>query len=78
MPSTLIRHSCYDAVTRTLLVWLATNGKRYDYQNVPPETYDAFRHAFSKGYFFNRHIRGRFAFHLNEDSAHLIASKTDR
>ena len=73
MPSTLISDSRYDAESRTLSVWLATNGKRYDYQGVPPETYDAFRHAFSKGRFFNRHIRGRFTFHLNEDSAHQRA-----
>jgi KTSC domain len=58
----LISRSRYDAETRILSVWLVTNGKRYDYQEVPPETYDAFRHAFSKGRFFNRHIRGYFTF----------------
>lgn len=62
MPSTLIRNSRYDSETRTLSVWFVTSGKRYDYADVPPETYDAFRAAFSKGRFFNRHIRTRFAF----------------
>lgn len=62
MPSTIIQKSCYDAETRVLSVWLLTNGKRYDYRDVPPETYGAFRAAFSKGRFFNRHIRTRFAF----------------
>ena len=69
MPSTLIRHSRYDATTRTLSIWLVTNGKRYDYRDVPPETYGAFRSAFSKGHFFNNNIRGHFAFRQNEDSA---------
>jgi hypothetical protein len=67
MPSTLIRDSQYDPGTRILSVWLRTNGKRYDYLDVPPETCDAFRAAFSKGRFFNRHIRGHFAFRQNED-----------
>ena len=68
MPSTLIRDSHYDADTQTFSVWLATNGKRYDYLGVPPETHDAYRAAFSKGRFFNRHIRGHFAFHQNGDA----------
>ena len=63
MPSTLIRDSRYDPKSRTLSLWFVTNGRRYDYENVPPETYGAFRAAFSKGRFFNRHIRGNFAFH---------------
>jgi hypothetical protein len=62
MPSTIIARSSYDAETRVLSVWLLTNGKRYDYLEVPPQTYGAFRAAFSKGRFFNRHIRTRFAF----------------
>lgn len=63
MPSTLIRKSSYDPDSRTLSVWFVTTGQRYDYENVPPETYGAFRAAFSKGRFFNRHIRARFAYH---------------
>ena len=69
MPSTIIQKSSYNPETRVLSVWLVTNGKRYDYRDVPPETYDAFRAAFSKGRFFNRHIRTRFAFdQIHEDS----------
>lgn len=60
MPSTLIEKSSYDPETRVLSVWLRTNARRYDYQDVPPETYGAFRAAFSKGRFFNRHIRPCF------------------
>ena len=62
MPSTIIANSRYDPQTRILSIWLVTNGKRYDYLDVPPETYDAFRSAFSKGAFFNRHIKPHFAY----------------
>jgi hypothetical protein len=67
MPSTLIRNSRYDPQSQTLSVWFVTNGKRYDYQNVPPETYGAFRNAFSKGRFFNREIRGNYEFRQVDD-----------
>lgn len=69
MPSTLIRDSRYDPQTRILIVWFVSNGKRYDYLDVSPDTFGAFRAAFSKGRFFNRHIRGHFAFRQNEDDA---------
>ena len=62
IPSTIIQKSSYDPETRVLSVWLLTNGKQYDYRDVPPETYGAFRAAFSKDRFFNRHIRTRFVF----------------
>lgn len=41
------------------------SGKRYDYENVPAEVYAAFRAAFAKGRFFNKHIRERFRYRLN-------------
>jgi hypothetical protein len=72
MPSTLIQNCRYDRGTRTLSVWFVTNGKRYDYQNVPPETYDALRSAFSKGRFFNRQIRGNYEFRQVEDVDTLL------
>jgi hypothetical protein len=62
MPSTSIRQTRYDRDTRTLSVWFVASGHRYDYRGVPPETYDAFRSAFSKGRFFNRHIRDRYPY----------------
>ena len=68
MPSTLIRSTEYDARTQTLSVWFVTSGHRYDYKNVPPETYDAFRQAFAKGRFFNQFIRNRYRYELVEDS----------
>ena len=68
MPSTLIQSTEYDSATQTLSVWFVTSGNRYDYQNVPPETHDAFRRAFSKGRYFNRFIRNRYRYNLIEDS----------
>ncbi len=67
MPSHLIRHTHYDAATRTLSVWLVTSENRYDYEDVPPETYAAFRRAFSKGRFFNAHIRNRFTYRISNE-----------
>lgn len=68
MPSTSIRKMDYDATTRTLSVWFVASGKRYDYENVPAETYSAFRQAFSKGRFFNAFIRNRFKYHVVKHS----------
>ena len=66
MPSTSIRKTDYDPKTRILSVWFVTSGKQYDYEGVPPETYAALRSAFSKGRFFNEHIRGHFPYRLHK------------
>jgi KTSC domain-containing protein len=60
MPSTAIRYFRYDAGKRELVVTFIT-GRRYAYEDVPPAVFDAFRSAFSKGVFFNREIRDRYA-----------------
>lgn len=60
MPSHVIERSTYDSATRTMSVWFRTSGRRYDYEDVPPETYEAYRASFSKGRYFNRFIRNRF------------------
>jgi len=39
---------------------------RYDYEEVPAQTYAAFRQAFAKGRYFNDHIRNRFTHRLVE------------
>jgi hypothetical protein len=57
MPSTAVRDIAYDEETGTLEVTFVPTGRRYAYRKVPVEVFDAFRHAFSKGTFFNRHIR---------------------
>ena len=61
MPSTVIRSFEYDASRQQLLV-VFRSGRRYLYEQVSEETYTRMRGAFSKGEFFNRHIRDRFPF----------------
>jgi len=61
MPSHVIRSFDYDAGERRLHVKFVS-GRRYDYFGVPPETYEGMRRSFSKGEFFNAHIRDRFEF----------------
>ena len=60
MPSTVIEKSEYDPATRTMSLWFRASGRRYDYEDVPPETCAAFRSSFSKGSYFNSFIRDRF------------------
>lgn len=59
MPSTVIRAFDYDPDERRLDV-LFTTGRRYSYHDVPLEAVDAFRAAFSKGRYFNAHIRDTY------------------
>jgi len=61
MPSSVIRFYRYNPESRDLLVVFQT-GKRYVYKKVPPDTHEALKAAFSKGYFFNRHIRDQFEY----------------
>jgi hypothetical protein len=61
MPSTVIRSYRYDPRRRALDIVFQTK-RRYTYEHVPEETYKAMKAAFSKGAFFNRHIRDRFPF----------------
>jgi hypothetical protein len=61
MPSTVIRAAYYDPHRRVLDVTFTT-GRRYLYQDVPPEAAGRFQAAFSKGRHFNAHIRDHYAF----------------
>ena len=60
MPSTVLSDMQYDPAQRRLIVTFRPTGRRYTYAGVPPETYESLRRAFSKGSFFNRHIRGHY------------------
>ena len=60
MPSNVIRRFAYDSPSRTLEVEFVS-GRRYRYSRVPAEVAGRFRAAFSKGRFFNAHIRDAFA-----------------
>jgi len=61
MPSTVIRSFDYDAGKQHLIV-VFRSGRRYLYEQVSADTYTRLRGAFSKGEFFNKHIRDRFPF----------------
>jgi hypothetical protein len=61
MPSPVIRSFHYDAAQRRLEVRFVS-GRRYSYFDVPEETMERMRGSFSKGEFFNAHIRNRFRF----------------
>lgn len=61
MPSTVIRSFAYAPERRELDI-LFTTGRRYVYQDVPPEAAEALRGAYAKGVHFNRRIRGRYRY----------------
>jgi hypothetical protein len=68
MSSTAIRNIVYDATARRLLVIFVT-GRKYIYEDVPPQVHAAFRAASSKGQFFNAEIRDRYAYREVKRSA---------
>jgi hypothetical protein len=59
MPSSVIRSYRYDPQHRRLELQFVS-GRRYRYHDVPEEAYRGMREAFSKGEFFNAHIRDRY------------------
>jgi hypothetical protein len=61
MPSTVIRSFAYDDARRELRIRFQS-GRRYVYLDVPPEMFDRMKGSFSKGEFFNQHIRNQFRF----------------
>jgi lysyl-tRNA synthetase class 2 len=61
MPSAVVRSFAYHPTQRQLEITFQS-GKRYVYVDVPQEIYEAMKSAFSKGEFFNEHIRDRFDF----------------
>ena len=61
MPSTVIRAATYRPERAELDIVFVT-GRRYVYRDVPPAAADAFARAFSKGRYFNAHIRDNYAF----------------
>lgn len=61
MPSTVIQSFEYHANRRELLV-VFRSGRRYIYEDVPEDIHQGMRRSFSKGEYFNEHIRDRYAF----------------
>jgi lysyl-tRNA synthetase class 2 len=66
MPSSVIRYFRYDVAKRRLLV-VFQSGRRYVYLDVPQGIATAMGRAFSKGEYFNAHIRDRFAYERLDD-----------
>ncbi|MER8710278.1 KTSC domain-containing protein [Mesorhizobium sp. M1088] len=64
MPSSSIRKTEYDLDSKTLSVWFVASGKRYQFEDVPQDTYAGFRAAVAKGRYFNDHIRNNFRYRL--------------
>ena len=61
MPSSVIRAAFYRPEEAVLDI-VFTTGRRYLYHGVPPRVAERFAAAFSKGRYFNAHIRDRYAF----------------
>ena len=75
MPSTVIRSYRYDPARRELSIEFQSR-RRYVYSAVPAETYAAMKAAFSKGEFFNRHVRDNFRFRRDDDAPTGSSSRT--
>ena len=61
MPSTVIRHFTYDRLSQTLQIKFVS-GITYEYKNVPEEIYFQMKTAWSKGVYFNNHIKDKYEF----------------
>jgi hypothetical protein len=61
MPSSVIRNWSYDEAEHRLDI-VFVSGRRYSYHGVPGTVAREMRAALSKGEYFNRHVRDRFAF----------------
>jgi hypothetical protein len=67
MPSSVIRSYRYDRARRALDIVFQSR-RRYTYRDVPETIYEAMKAAFSKGEFFNRHIRDHYPFERAHDA----------
>ena len=61
MPSSVIRQAYYRPEEEVLDI-LFTTGRRYLYHRVPPDEAERFAASFSKGRYFNAHIRDHYDF----------------
>jgi len=61
MPSTVIAAFNYYTDTQTLRIRFVS-GIVYDYKNVPEKVYTAMKTSFSKGVYFNLHIKNKYSF----------------
>jgi KTSC domain len=67
MPSIVICAFNCNAARHELSI-VFQSGRRYAYKDVPEAPYQGMKAAFSKGEYFNIHIRDHFKFVRNEES----------
>jgi len=68
MTSSVVRSYDYDPISRQLAVEFQS-GRLYVYEDVPSEVFESMKRAFSKGEFFNNHIRDQYRFVRTSDDA---------
>jgi hypothetical protein len=61
MPSAVIAAYEYDASSETLTIRYHS-GKVYNYLGVPEKVFAAMRSTMVKGIWFNRHVKGKYAY----------------
>lgn len=74
MPSSVIRDFDYDRGECRLDI-LFVSGRLYSYHGVPPEIGVGMASTFSKGEYFNRHIRDRYPFTRIRGRSELLARR---
>ena len=57
--SSAVKRAEYNHATRELIIWL-TEGKPYNFCNVPEHVFTGLCNALSKGEYYNDHIRDRY------------------
>ncbi len=66
--SSAIDRIAYDPSRRALSIWFRETGGPYRYYEVPPQVFEGFLRADSKGAYFNDHIRDRYRFDPPRDT----------
>lgn len=61
MPSSVIAGYSYDKEEQVLRI-VFVSGMVYLYKGVPPSIFESFKRSGSKGIYFNRFIKNRYAF----------------
>jgi lysyl-tRNA synthetase class 2 len=74
MPSSVIRTYSYDAKRGRLDIEFVS-GESYSYFDVPEAVVSAFGRAFSKGRFFQTHIRDKFAYRRDRSGRRAVPTQ---
>jgi hypothetical protein len=63
MPSSVIASFNYNAENEILQI-IFVSGKIYNYKKVPEGIYHAMKASFSKGIYFNHHVKNNYSFEI--------------